>query len=124
MDNYKTIELDITDWPKESLITLIKYSVDNELTIEQSINRWLIISLIKRNKSYEPSKVKCVQCGKSFYGDVMSKCFRCSCAEDQDPVWQDLIKNPDDIQISIIESLDECQPIWMIVDENNEYLRP
>ncbi len=110
----ETIELDLNDWSKDQLIKLIQYSVKNELTIEQSIDRKLIISLIKNDSSFKPEKVECTYCGTMFYGDVFSRCSHC--VEQYDKTDSGLI--------DIFDALNDVYPLWMLIDETTgEYLR-
>jgi len=109
---YETIEINLSDFSREVLEYLIEYSMSFNITVEQTINRFMTIICIINDPTFKPVKVPCECCGTMFYGDVASKCMKCD--------------NPNDDFLSedIIEELNNCRPLWMIVDDKtSEYLR-
>ena len=110
---YENIEIDLNDYTEDVLRELVLYSVQNDLTIEQAINRMLIIKLIKDTPDFKVGKVECTRCGKEFYGDVFSQCFMCDNGVDM----------PEFCTTEVCDMYDDCPPNWMLVDEDNNWLR-
>ena len=113
-ETYKTIEIDLNDYTEDTLRWLILYSIKNNLTIEQAINRTLIIKLIKDVPDFKVEKVKCTRCGKEFYGDVFSQCFMCTNG----------FVEPEFCTQEMCDMYDNCKPTWMLVDDADNWLRP
>jgi len=114
---YETIELDLSEFSRETLEDLILYAHTNNLTFEQAINRKVIISLIKSNTDFKPTKIECESCGTKFYGDIGENCFKCKNLNDV------LMTNDTAMFECICEQFNNAEPMWMLVDENGKYLR-